>query len=176
MAAVLVTGHPGVGKTTFVRRVVEALDVPAGGFYTREVREEGQRTGFEIVTLDGSVAPLASVSGSGPKVGRYFVNTAALERVGVPAVEAAIAADHLVVVDEIGKMELLSVRFQRALVEALRSHCRLFGSVMVARHPLVDELRAQPDTLVFNLTPANREDLLGLVHAQLLAASGKLSV
>ena len=185
MAAILLTGRPGSGKTTLVRRVLEAVQAPAGGFYTRETRgPDGRRTGFELVILDarlpdgqGRVATLAHVSIEGrPRVGRYGVDVAALERVGVPAIEAAVEAGRLVVIDEIGTMELLSAAFQRAVIEALRRHRTLFGTVMQAPHPFADELKAQPDTLLFELTEANREEVHALVEAQLRAALGQLSV
>ncbi len=54
--AILLTGPPGVGKTTAVKAVVTLLGGRAGGFYTRELRHRGSRTGFEIVTLDGRSA------------------------------------------------------------------------------------------------------------------------
>ncbi len=181
MTAILVTGRPGSGKTTLVRRVVEALGRPASGFYTRETRgPDGRRTGFELVTLDagppdgqGQIATLAHVSIKGPhRVGRYGVDIAALDRVGVPAIEAAVEAGHLVVIDEIGKMELLSTAFQRAVIEAIRPHCLLFGTIMQAPHPFADELKAQPDALLFELTETNRHDVRALVEAQLRAAMG----
>jgi nucleoside-triphosphatase len=178
MTAVLITGRPGVGKTTLVRRTLNALDVPAGGFYTRELLgNDGRRTGFELITLDGQSALLASVDLAGPQcVGRFGVDVAALDRLGVPAIEAAVAAGRLVVVDEIGKMELLSTAFQRAIVAALRAHRVLFGTITRSAHPFADELKAQPDTVLQELTEANHEQLAGLVEMQLRAALGKLSV
>ena len=178
MTAILVTGRPGSGKTTLVRSVVDALGMPAGGFYTREVRGEGgRRTGFELVTLDGQVATLADVSITGPRrVGRYGVAIDALERVGVPAIQAAVASGGLVVIDEIGKMELLSEPFQRAVVEAIRRHRILFATIMQAPHPVADEVRAQPDALLFELTETNRDRVRALVEAHLRAALGRLSV
>ncbi|OGO53291.1 MAG: hypothetical protein A2148_09220 [Chloroflexi bacterium RBG_16_68_14] len=178
MAAILITGRPGSGKTTLVRRVLETLDMPAGGFYTRETRgPDGRRTGFELVTLDaslpdgqGQVATLAHVGIRGPyRVGRYGVDVAALEQVGVPAIERAVASGHLVVIDEIGKMELLSTTFRRAVAEALR-RCVLFGTIMQAAHPFADELKARPDTFVFELTEANRDQVRAQVEARLRAA------
>ncbi len=178
MAAILVTGKPGSGKTTLVREVLEALQAPASGFYTRETRgQDSRRDGFELVTLDGEVATLARVGMAGPhRVGRYGVDLDALERVGVPAIESAVAAGRLVVIDEIGKMELLSAAFQRAVVEAVRRHRALFGTIMQAPHPFADELKAQPDVLLFELTEANRDQMRALVEAQLRASLGQLSV
>ena len=188
MAAILLTGRPGSGKTTLVRRVLQALQAPAGGFYTRETRgPDGRRTGFELVTLDahdpptrdglGQVTTLAHISIEGAhRVGRYGVDIAALERVGVPAIEAAAASGRVVVIDEIGKMELLSVAFQRAVVEVVRRHRLLFGAIMHTPHPFADELKAQPDVTLFDLTEANRDEVRALVEAQLRAALGQLSV
>ena len=195
MAAILLTGRPGSGKTTLVRRVLQSLQAPAGGFYTRETRDpDGRRTGFELVTLDahdpatgdgqarlpdgqGQVATLAHISMKGAhRVGRYGVDIAALERVGVPAIEAAAASGHIVVIDEIGKMELLSAAFQRAVIEVIRHHRLLFGAIMQAPHPFADELKAQPDVLLFELTETNRDEVRSLVEAHLRAALGQLSV
>ena len=178
MPAVLVTGRPGSGKTTLLRRVLEALQAPASGFYTRETRGPGgRRTGFELVTLDGQVATLAHTDIRGPhRVGRYGVDIEALDRVGVPAVEAAVADGHLVVIDEIGKMELLSVAFQRAVVEVFRCHRPLLATIMRTPHPFADELKAQPDVFLFELTEANRDEVRALVEAQLRAMLGHFSV
>lgn len=178
MVAVLITGRPGCGKTTLVRDVIEALQAPASGFYTRETRgAKGRRTGFELVTLDGRVATLADTSSSGPhRVGRYCVHIGALDRVGVPAIDEAVASGRMVVVDEIGRMELLSMAFQRAVVDAIRRHRLLFGTIMLAAHPFADELKQQADVLLFELTDANRDETRAAVETQLLAGLGRLSV
>lgn len=177
MAAILVTGRPGSGKTTLLREIVDALAAPAGGFYTREVRgPDGRRTGFEIVTLAGNTATLADVSLDSPhRVGRYGVDTGTLERVAVPAVEDAVARGRLVVIDEIGRMELLSAKFQRAVIEAVRRHRVLFGTIMEASHPFADELKAQPDVIVHELGEDNRERLRSLIEAQLMGALGRFT-
>ena len=177
MAAFLITGRPGSGKTTLVRDIIEALAAPAGGFYTRELRDAaGHRTGFEIVTLDGATATLADVaSASQHRVGRYGVDIDALERVAVPALDDAIEHGRLVVIDEIGKMELLSVKFQRAVIEAVRRHRVLFGTIMQASHPFADELKAQPDVIVHELQEDNRDRLRALIEAQLLGALGRFT-
>ena len=60
--ALLLTGSPGVGKTTVIRRV--AAELPgwhARGFTTEEIRVGGRRTGFGLETLDGRAETLAHV-------------------------------------------------------------------------------------------------------------------
>ncbi|MGB3904128.1 MAG: nucleoside-triphosphatase, partial [Anaerolineae bacterium] len=110
---ILLTGRPGVGKTTVIKKALDRLEGRAGGFYTAEIRESGRRQGFKIVTLDGQEGILSHVDIRGqPRVSRYGVNLGDLEEVGVAALRRAIAEADLIVVDEIGKMELFSEAFR----------------------------------------------------------------
>ncbi len=164
--AFILTGRPGCGKTTLIRRLVEVLGASAGGFYTGEIRHRGRREGFSLTTLDGQTATLASIHiASHHRVSKYGVDLEALDAVGVPAIERATAEAELVVVDEIGKMELFSNRFRQAVLAALESDKLLLGSIMLAPHPWADAVKARPEVSLIVLTEVNRRR----VEAELLS-------
>lgn len=166
--ALLITGAPGAGKTTLIRAVVAELPLKAAGFFTEEIREGGQRVGFRVSSLDGRAGLLAHARGvKGPRVGRYHVDVPAFEAVGVAALEAATAGADLIVVDEIGKMELCSPRFVPALEAALASPKPILGTILQAPHPWVDGLRRRPTVELYRLTERNREDLKDALLARL---------
>jgi nucleoside-triphosphatase THEP1 len=116
---VLLTGRPGSGKTTLVKRVVNELAQSAGGFYTEEIRERGQRVGFKLVTLEGREAVLAHVDFKTPqRVGKYGLDLSALDTIGAEAIRTAVSTRELVVIDEIGPMEIRSAVFCNVVNDA----------------------------------------------------------
>jgi len=157
---ILLAGRPGVGKTTIVKQVVDVLGGEAGGFYTEEIRQGGRRLGFKIITLEGREGVLAHADIRGaPRVSKYGVNVRDLEEVGVAALRRAIEERGYVVIDEIGKMELYSQEFRRAVMEALESERVVLGTVLAGRHPWVDTLKARPQVTVLTVTEGNREGM-----------------
>ena len=168
MTIVLLTGVPGSGKTTAVQRIVAALQRDADGFTTREIRKSRARWGFEIVTLDGQDGLLAHVEiRGGLRVGRYGVDLSALEEIGIERIEAAVRRGALVVIDEIGPMEILSAPFRQAVEAALASGADVLGTIAAQADPFTDAIKARADVTLIEITPARREAVVAEVVALL---------
>jgi nucleoside-triphosphatase len=161
----ILTGSPGMGKTTVLAKTVSALrgrGVSVGGMFSREVREGNLRVGFEIVDIAAAkVGWLANVKQKdGPKVGKYGVNLTNLNAIGVRAINTAVEASDVVAIDEIGPMELFSAKFKEASQKALESRKLVIGVVhWKAQDELVTEAKSRQDAEVFVVTAENREKL-----------------
>lgn len=137
---------------------MESLERPAGGFTTSELREDGARVGFELRTLGGEREVMAHVRHeSGVHIGRYGVDVEVIDRVGVKAIRAASESGELVVVDEIGPMELLSDAFRAAVLDALDADVPFLGSVVARSHPFTNQLKDRPDIELIRLGRENRD-------------------
>ena len=157
---ILLTGRPGVGKTTIITEIAEQLGEKAGGFYTAEIREGGRRRGFRIVTLDGIEGILAHVDiKTRPRVSKYGVNLKDLEEIGVAALLRAVDKCSCVVVDEIGKMELFSQAFRDAVMAAVGGDSPMVGTVMKSRDRWTDALKALPQVTILEVAGANRDQM-----------------
>ena len=157
----LLTGKPGTGKTSLIKQVMAELKVSAGGFYTEEIRSQSTRLGFKLVTLDGQQAILAHVDiRSSHRVSKYGVDIESLERVGVSALNQAAERCELVVIDEIGKMELFSAKFRESVSQIIESGEKVLGTIMLNSHPWADDIKRLPQVKLVTLTRDNRRQVL----------------
>jgi nucleoside-triphosphatase len=164
----LLTGHPGVGKTTIINRLIEKLKFPAGGFFTEEIREDNRRTGFAIVTLSGFKGVLAHRNfRSRYKVGKYGVGVHTLNRMGVKEIQMCLMEKKIIVIDEIGKMELLSPQFQEVVEKALDADNTVLGTITLARHPFVHKVKARNDVKIYEVTKQNQDEVFKVLTKEL---------
>ena len=166
----LLTGRPGTGKTSLIKQAITGMRGKAGGFYTEEIRSGGVREGFRLVTLDGQHTILAHVDIHSPyRVSKYGVDIASLDRVGVSALNQAANEGNLVIVDEIGKMELFSANFREAVWQVISSGKKVLGTIMFQANPWADAIKRQSQVNLVEVTRANYhrvlEEILGWLEA-----------
>jgi nucleoside-triphosphatase len=156
----LLEGRPGIGKSTLARRLLALLQqagVPVAGFTTAELRTGWRREGFAVEAVSGARGILAHVDLPGPpRVGRYGVDLAAFERVALPALRAPRTGG-VVVVDELGKMELASAAFCEAIAELLGRDVAVVATVHLGHHRFTDALKRRPDVQVIRVTEGTRD-------------------
>lgn len=161
----LITGSPGIGKTTTLMKTVEMLKgrgYNVGGMISREVREAGKRVGFEILDLgSGKRGWLAHVNQkTGPSVGKYRVNLEDIDNIGALAIVEGTENCDIVAIDEIGPMELFSEKFRNAFRQALASTKTVIAVIHLrAQDKLIKEAKNMKNTETFTVTAENREQL-----------------
>ncbi len=157
----LLTGRPGTGKTSLTKEIATQMKGKAGGFYTEEMRNQGLKEGFRLITLDGEKVILAHVNIHSPfRVSKYGVDIDALERVGVPALYKASQQRDLVVIDEIGKMELFSAGFRETVSQVIDSGKKVLGTIMLNSNSLADAIKRKPQVNLITVTRSNYQQVL----------------
>ena len=170
MISIILTGAPSVGKTTIVIDVAQKLKargVRVGGVVSREVRTGNVRIGFEFIdlaTYDRDV--LASVTGNGPRVGKYIVNLAGC-RFAADRVKNALINSDVIICDEVGPMELKSNEFIDALKYLLKTDKKAIVVIhQKLEHPLIRKFREKPNSLI-NINIGNREKVAKILLNEL---------
>jgi len=160
---ILITGRPGCGKSTLIKRLIEGLggEWKIAGIVTPEIRKNHKRFGFRIIDLlSGEGEILASVDiKSEIRVSKYFVNLDGIEKILDKFMESFEEAD-LFVVDEIGKMELLSGRFRDIIIKILDSEKPVVATVALSKDPFIEGLKKRKDSKVFYLERRGLEKIL----------------
>ncbi|MEM1550310.1 MAG: NTPase [Candidatus Bathyarchaeia archaeon] len=177
---ILLTGPPRIGKTTVVLKVINYLlerGVRIGGMVSQEILERGVRVGFKIIDLlNGTEGILAHVNlKSGPQVGKYRVCLEDLERVGARAILDACEGADVVVIDEVGPMELYSEPFKDAVLKALNSGKIVLGTIhQKAKTPFTEEIR-RGNVKVIEVRYDNRNALPRIISEEIMSKIGGLS-
>jgi nucleoside-triphosphatase len=171
---IAVTGLPGVGKSTVVHKVIELCKDRAriGGVLTRDKRLKGKRIGFEIMDIASeTTGQLADLVGKGPRVGQYRVNLGDLDNIGAHALENALNCD-LIVVDEVGPMELQSNKFIQAVEKVIASEKSILVVVKLGyNYPLALNIRRT--FKLITVTRENRDSLPSEIAGELCVSGVK---
>lgn len=151
-----ITGTPKVGKTTLIKEVIVQYRDKVGGFYTEEIREGTKRGGFVIRTFNGQEGIMA-LKGlpSKYKVGKYGVDVKVIDEVAVPSLRRAIQEKELIVIDEIGSMEILSEQFRIALFECLNSPKKVLATIRYGSQPFTNDVKKFVSTKLVILKKEN---------------------
>jgi len=157
---ILITGRPGCGKTTLVKRLTAALPhLNPVGFYTEEIRAGGIRTGFSLNGLDGKTSILAHVDvKSRYRVGKYSVDIEAFEEF-IESIPFFNSSTEMILIDEIGKMECFSATFIRYLNDILDSNIPLIATIALKGAGPIATIKRRPDVDLFELTEDNQDIL-----------------
>ncbi|MEX2722658.1 MAG: NTPase [Candidatus Freyarchaeota archaeon] len=176
----LITGPPGVGKSSLVNQIVREArerNLMVGGIITPEQRVLMQgknvRVGFFIVNLLSNEQDFLAKADlkSEYRVGKYGVILENIKSIGVRAIREAIQKANLIVIDEIGKMELLAPEFAVAVREAFDSPKPVLGTIgKNVQHPFVEEIKRRRDVEIINLTRNNREMIYKRIFSEIIGA------
>jgi len=160
----LITGEPGIGKTTLIMKLAEELKLlKPVGFYSGEIRVDGTRKGFRLVSLDGRRGDLAHVDCRSPLVvGKYRVNVRAFDRF-LATLNLPASNGRIVIIDEIGKMECLSRYFCDIVEELLSQERIVIATVAQKGTGLIENVKQREDVVLFEMMRRNREEMFGKV-------------
>ncbi|MBR3613693.1 MAG: nucleoside-triphosphatase [Clostridia bacterium] len=160
---ILLTALPRTGKTTAIKKIIDSLGRKnCGGFYTKEIRENGERVGFEIITLSGKRGILAHVNiQSEYKISRYGVNLNEFERLCLNELKQVMANDKLkyLIIDEIGPMQLFSEEFKELLYELLNTSKIVLGTIFYLSHDWLDKFKKEINVNLIEITLENRDKI-----------------
>ncbi|MCI4321394.1 MAG: NTPase [Thermoplasmata archaeon] len=168
-----ITGLPGSGKTQTLLRIIQLLEqegVKVGGMVTEPIIEKQRRTGFRITNWLTKEHEVFAHEGLKSRVrsGRYGVNLAALDGLGTRSLAEARESADVIVIDEVGKMEVESEVFTAAVVETLDASKSIVMTLhKKSRNPLLQDIRRRDELRLLEVTPVNK-NLLAFKIVRLL--------
>ena len=158
---ILISGLPGIGKTTLIKNLIQKIPLSRPiGFYTEEIRYEGERKGFQAVSLDGEKLILAhELLQSGYHVGKYKVDVKGFDKF-LDNIDFFRDRERPVIIDEIGKMECLSGKFVKIISELLDSSSTFVASIAHTDGGIKGRIKKRDDVLLYKMNLDNRDTLL----------------
>ncbi len=164
----LITGKPGIGKTTLIKKLALCFDLKdICGFYTEEIREKNERVGFKIITLNNGEGILAHINFPSPyKISKYYVNIQRFEKLIIPELNL-VNKRKIILIDEIGKMELFSKNFKEKIVEIFQLNKIIIATIPISKIEFIENLKASPKVKIYETTFENRNQLLKILKEEI---------
>lgn len=135
-------------------------------------RPRGPGSGSRCSTSPTGLGELASLTGLGPRVGRYRVNLADLSAIGAAGLTKAAVVSEVIVIDEVGPMELVSPEFRRSVRACIDSGKPILAVVHERlEDDLLAELREKAKETVA-VTIESRDEVADTLARSLLQAAG----
>lgn len=163
---ILIIGPPGIGKTTLLEEIKNKIKdhgFSIGGMYCPEIRENGKRTGFNIIDIASCrKGILASIHNTkGPLVGKYKVNLKDIQEIGISALKNSLKNSDYIFIDEIAPMELKSISFSQTVWRVMESEKPVIAVIhQRSNHPFILKVKSRNDVMIFCLTRENRDYIL----------------
>lgn len=167
----LITGEPRVGKSTLVKNLISRFNQEYFyGLITEEVTENSQRIGFTTVLLSRYAKQIASKHWAENKMGNYGVDIAAIDQMAQDLLHMeSVFGKHILIIDEIGPMQVLSDEY-RKIVEALleSSSALIIGTIYKGTdNKIIDAVKDKYSDCIHLLTCDNREQIEVFLTAEI---------
>lgn len=163
----LITGKPGIGKTTLIKKLSLSFDLKdICGFYTEEIREKNKRVGFKIITLNNGEGILAHINFRSPyKISKYYVDIQNFEKLIISELNL-VNKRKIILIDEIGKMELFSKSFKEKIIEIFQLDKIIIATIPISKIEFIENLKSLPKVKIYEITFENRNQLLKILKEE----------
>ncbi len=175
---IAITGLPGSGKTQTLLRIIQLLEkdgLTVGGMITEPIVERHRPTGFQIVNWITKEKAVFAHEGMRTRVrsGRFGIDVHALEDLGTRALADARAEADVIVIDEVGKMDVESELFGQSVIDTLDTNKSIIMTLhKKSRNPLLQDIRRRDELRLLEVTPVNK-NLLAFKVVGLVTGEGR---
>jgi len=165
---ILITGPPRCGKTTLVSQIsseLKEMGKNTFGFITTEVKKGQKRIGFRAIDINSKNECWLSRKTNKKTqymVGSYNVFVDEFEQFLKKCFEnfSIDNSNNLIIIDEIGKMELYSKKFISVISEIFKSNNSILATIgQKLRHPIKEMLLQMKDIKLCNLNRNNFDEI-----------------
>ncbi|MHA2006333.1 MAG: nucleoside-triphosphatase [Promethearchaeota archaeon] len=161
---ILITGSPRCGKSTLISKLIEKFSIiktPIRGFLSPEVKKGNKRIGFDIEDISTNKRQKLARTGNYNtkyKLGKYSVFIEDFENYVLKLENIEFQEDFLIIIDEIGKMELFSSKFQDFIKDLFSSDLSIIATIgLTVKHPIKNFILKSSNVKLFHLTRQNSQ-------------------